>query len=70
MKALKFSMGCLIGVLAMHTVFCIGQSNAPWLKIFTMKENGKPERVIIHSMREPIVSEIGQGNQWEIVFFP
>jgi hypothetical protein len=71
-QALKFSVGCLIGVMAMHTLFCLGQ-DAVWLQLnchsTTQTKGLQPKHTVVISSVRPVVKQL-RSNRWEISFIP
>jgi len=71
-EALKFSLACLVLVLAMNGMFCFAQ-DLPWLQLnchSTVQTNGlQPKHTVIISAVKPTIKQIGT-NRWEISFGP
>ena len=72
MKALKFSLGVLIGVLIMNGLFATAQ-DAVWLQLNCHNSAAdtklNPKHTVVISSVRPVVKQL-RPDRWEISFIP
>ncbi len=70
--AFQTSLGCLFIALALNVAFTqvVVTDDRPWLKLYIGAESGEelqPDRIIIMTTAEPVVSHVG-NKMWKIAF--